>query len=75
MDIVDDSRVSLFVALYDYDPYEMSPNTDMLDEELSFTEGQLLKVLKASPTKNGKVRWYMRKNGRRKMWPNTVPDA
>nr|CAB3265584.1 RIMS-binding protein 2 [Phallusia mammillata] len=44
MEIVDDSRVSLFVALYDYDPYVMSPNTDMLDDEISFTEGQLLKV-------------------------------
>jgi len=45
-DAFDDSRVLLFVALYDYDPYTMSPNKDMLEDELRFEEGQLLKVCK-----------------------------
>nr|XP_039272092.1 peripheral-type benzodiazepine receptor-associated protein 1-like isoform X1 [Styela clava] len=41
---VDKSKVSLYVALYSYDPQMMSPNTDTFDEELSFTEGQLIKI-------------------------------
>ncbi|XP_078485192.1 RIMS-binding protein 2 isoform X1 [Ciona intestinalis] len=41
---ISDSRVSLYVALYDYNPYTMSPNQDCLQDELSFTEGQLIKV-------------------------------
>lgn len=41
---IDDNRVRLFVALFDYDPESMSPNTDALDEELPFKEGQIIKV-------------------------------
>lgn len=41
---VEDNRVRLFVALFDYDPVTMSPNEDAIDEELPFKEGQILKV-------------------------------
>ena len=41
---IDDDRVRLFVALFDYDPETMSPNIDALDEELPFREGQVIKV-------------------------------
>jgi hypothetical protein len=41
---VDDNRIRLFVALFDYDPQTMSPNVDALDEELPFREGQIIKV-------------------------------
>lgn len=41
---VDDNRVRLFVALFDYDPESMSPNVDSLDEELPFREGNIIKV-------------------------------
>ncbi|XP_052272228.1 peripheral-type benzodiazepine receptor-associated protein 1-like isoform X3 [Dreissena polymorpha] len=41
---VDDNRIRLFVALFDYDPETMSPNVDTLDEELPFREGQIIKV-------------------------------
>ncbi|XP_052074291.1 RIMS-binding protein 2-like isoform X12 [Mytilus californianus] len=41
---IDDNRVRLFVALFDYDPESMSPNTDALDEELPFKEGQIIKI-------------------------------
>lgn len=41
---VDDNRIRLFVALFDYDPQTMSPNVDSLDEELPFREGQIIKV-------------------------------
>uniref|UniRef100_A0A8C9QYW9 RIMS binding protein 2 n=1 Tax=Scleropages formosus TaxID=113540 RepID=A0A8C9QYW9_SCLFO len=34
----------IFVALFNYDPLSMSPNPDAADEELSFKEGQILKV-------------------------------
>ncbi|KAM9391512.1 RIMS-binding protein 2 [Pholidichthys leucotaenia] len=34
----------VFVALFDYDPLSMSPNTDAADEELPFKEGQIIKV-------------------------------
>lgn len=40
----DDSRVRIFIALFDYDPSVMSPNPDAADEELPFKEGQLIKV-------------------------------
>lgn len=43
-DIYDEKRVRLFIALFDYDPVEMSPNVDAIDEELPFKEGQLIKV-------------------------------
>ncbi|KAJ8312521.1 hypothetical protein KUTeg_009894 [Tegillarca granosa] len=35
---VEDNRVRLFVALFDYDPVTMSPNEDAIDEELPFKE-------------------------------------
>ncbi|XP_052800105.1 peripheral-type benzodiazepine receptor-associated protein 1-like isoform X4 [Mya arenaria] len=41
---VDDSRIRLFVALFDYDPESMSPNQDSLEEELPFREGQIIKI-------------------------------
>uniref|UniRef100_A0A8D1U8Q0 RIMS-binding protein 2 n=1 Tax=Sus scrofa TaxID=9823 RepID=A0A8D1U8Q0_PIG len=34
----------IFVALFDYDPLTMSPNLDAAEEELPFTEGQIIKV-------------------------------
>lgn len=34
----------LFVALFNYDPVTMSPNSDGAEEELPFREGQILKV-------------------------------
>lgn len=33
-----------FIALFDYDPFKMSPNTDSCQEELPFKEGQFIKV-------------------------------
>ncbi|BFZ05367.1 hypothetical protein BsWGS_08406 [Bradybaena similaris] len=38
------NSVRLFIALFDYHPATMSPNVDCTDEELSFREGQILKV-------------------------------
>ena len=40
----DESRIRIFIALFDYDPVTMSPNPDAIDEELPFKEGQLIKV-------------------------------
>ena len=40
--IKDGSRI--FVALFDYDPPTMSPNPEACDDELAFSEGQLIKV-------------------------------
>jgi hypothetical protein len=34
----------LFIALFDYDPYQMSPNPESCTEELPFKEGQLIKI-------------------------------
>lgn len=34
----------VFIALFDYDPLKMSPNTDICQEELPFREGQLIKI-------------------------------
>ncbi|CAF0705935.1 unnamed protein product [Brachionus calyciflorus] len=34
----------VFMALFDYDPLKMSPNTDSCQEELPFKEGQLIKI-------------------------------
>jgi RIMS-binding protein 2 len=34
----------LFIALFDYDPFKMSPNTDSCQEELPFKEGEFIKV-------------------------------
>ena len=36
--------VRYFVALYNYDPSSMSPNSDGAEEELAFNEGDLIKV-------------------------------
>lgn len=41
-----DKRVRWFVALYDYNPTTMSPNPDACEEELPFSEGDTIKVLK-----------------------------
>ena len=41
---LDDSKVRFFIALFDYDPTTMSPNPDGSEEELTFKEGQLIKV-------------------------------
>ncbi|KAM9307241.1 RIMS-binding protein 2-like isoform 2-T2 [Pholidichthys leucotaenia] len=34
----------IFVALFDYDPLSMSPNTDAAEEELPFKEGQIIRI-------------------------------
>uniref|UniRef100_A0A3Q3VU55 RIMS-binding protein 2 n=1 Tax=Mola mola TaxID=94237 RepID=A0A3Q3VU55_MOLML len=48
LDYYDESELEeltrVFVALFDYDPMSMSPNTDAADEELPFKEGQIIKV-------------------------------
>ncbi|KAK3083880.1 hypothetical protein FSP39_004557 [Pinctada imbricata] len=41
---IEDNRVRLFVALFDYDPESMSPNVESLEEELPFKEGQIIKI-------------------------------
>ncbi|XP_065934810.1 RIMS-binding protein 2 isoform X12 [Magallana gigas] len=41
---IEDNRIRLFVALFDYDPESMSPNVECLDEELPFKEGQIIKI-------------------------------
>ena len=43
-ELFDDSVIRFFVALYDYDPTAMSPNDDAADEELTFKEGDVIKV-------------------------------
>ncbi|XP_022101988.1 peripheral-type benzodiazepine receptor-associated protein 1-like isoform X2 [Acanthaster planci] len=43
-ELFDDSVIRFFVALYDYDPTAMSPNVDAVDEELTFKEGDIIKV-------------------------------
>ncbi|XP_047234815.1 peripheral-type benzodiazepine receptor-associated protein 1 isoform X1 [Girardinichthys multiradiatus] len=39
-----DGGVRIFVALFPYDPITMSPNPDAAEEELPFSEGQIIKV-------------------------------
>uniref|UniRef100_A0A8C2ZDH7 TSPO associated protein 1 n=1 Tax=Cyclopterus lumpus TaxID=8103 RepID=A0A8C2ZDH7_CYCLU len=39
-----DGDIRIFVALFPYDPASMSPNPDAAEEELPFTEGQIIKV-------------------------------
>ncbi|XP_043997345.1 RIMS-binding protein 2 isoform X3 [Gambusia affinis] len=39
-----DAGVRIFVALFPYDPITMSPNPDAAEEELPFSEGQIIKV-------------------------------
>ena len=43
-----EERVRVFLALYDYDPSTMSPNPDAEEEELTFNEGDLIKVSRRS---------------------------
>ncbi|XP_042310041.1 peripheral-type benzodiazepine receptor-associated protein 1-like [Sceloporus undulatus] len=44
-DTFNDDSERLFVALFDYDPVITSPNSEAAREELSFKEGQILKVI------------------------------
>lgn len=39
-------RSRYFIALFDYDPATMSPNPESCDEELPFSEGDTIKVIK-----------------------------
>lgn len=39
-----DGDTRIFVALFPYDPASMSPNPDAAEEELPFSEGQIIKV-------------------------------
>lgn len=39
-----DPNVRLFVALFSYNPAVMSPNSETMEEELSFEPGQIIKV-------------------------------
>lgn len=41
---VRDGDVRIFVALFSYEPATMSPNPDAAEEELPFSEGQIIKV-------------------------------
>ena len=56
-----DKSFKVFIALFDYDPYKMSPNQDSVDEELPFKEGQLIKVY-GNPDADGY--YYGECNGR-----------
>ena len=47
-EMASEERVRVFLALYDYDPSTMSPNPDAEEEELTFDEGDLIKVSKRS---------------------------
>ena len=38
------TNVRVFIALFAYDPITMSPNTDGVEEELAFAEGDLIKI-------------------------------
>ncbi|TRY89418.1 hypothetical protein DNTS_010819 [Danionella cerebrum] len=39
-----DPNVRLFVALFSYNPAVMSPNSETMEEELAFEQGQIIKV-------------------------------
>ena len=39
-----DANFRVFIALFVYDPFKMSPNKDSCQEELPFKEGQLIKI-------------------------------
>lgn len=39
-----ETDIRIFVALFPYDPATMSPNPDAAEEELPFSEGQIIKV-------------------------------
>ncbi len=38
------NRSRYVMALYDYDPFHMSPNPNAAQEEISFRKGQVIKV-------------------------------
>ncbi|KAK2879783.1 hypothetical protein Q8A73_023595 [Channa argus] len=40
----EDGDIRIFVALFPYDPATMSPNPDAAEEELPFSEGQIIRV-------------------------------
>jgi hypothetical protein len=50
-------HVRIFVALFDYDPYTMSPNPDAMDVELPFREGQIIQV--SQPTTQPQYRGHL----------------
>lgn len=37
-------KVRTFIALYDYNPAEMSPNPDAISTELEFSKGDILEI-------------------------------
>ncbi|KAM4619784.1 peripheral-type benzodiazepine receptor-associated protein 1 [Polymixia lowei] len=41
---IGENDIRIFVALFPYDPATMSPNPDAAEEELPFSEGQIIKV-------------------------------
>ncbi|KAL0994784.1 hypothetical protein UPYG_G00127120 [Umbra pygmaea] len=41
---IGEHEVRIFVALFPYDPVNMSPNPDAAEEELPFREGQIIKI-------------------------------
>ena len=43
--MIDEDHVRLFIALFSYDPSTMSPNPDADEVELTFKEGQIIKVI------------------------------
>lgn len=45
----DGDVIRIFVALFPYDPSTMSPNPDAAEEELPFSEGQIIKVRPSLP--------------------------
>lgn len=51
---VRDGDVRIFVALFSYEPATMSPNPDAAEEELPFSEGQIIKV---RPRKSTSPAW------------------
>lgn len=44
-----DGEARIFVALFSYEPATMSPNPDAAEEELPFSEGQIIKVRPCFP--------------------------
>lgn len=59
----------LFLALFDYDPFKMSPNTDSCSEELPFREGELIKVY---GDQDSDGYYYGESNGRRGYIPSNM---
>ena len=54
----------VFVALFDYDPANMSPNVDSHHDELAFREGQLIKVQQISSISEGSCLPHVKVTGR-----------